>query len=312
MAIEHIDDLGREFESGVNLAHSQKQKAAKSLLNNAGIAVGVLIIFAVIVIVTTDIKLASPEEIGKLGVDFFLLLFCSYSMYINCSDSGMRLGLRNEQYLSAVEKFENRKNYIIKTKNQKRMHEFCRYYIQKELENTKMNILAVVGFDYETYLARWLVLTNKQIDELPMLTKTQKDAIKKANAVMPVKLTPEMIMKRGRYGGKRAPLGMDPETKKKINFGFKFASNVIIALFFTAIIIEFMIEPTWELFAAIVLRSLIVILNGFSGYKFGYENIVFDTSNYMSDQTDLMEQAIQYLEGTEDYKNEPKENEIGL
>ena len=56
------------------------------------------------------------------------------------------------------------------------------------------------------------------------------------------------------------------------------------------------------MFAAIVLKLLSVILNGFLGYKFGYENIVFDTVNYMNDQKDLMQQVIQYVENHPDQK----------
>jgi hypothetical protein len=64
----------------------------------------------------------------------------------------------------------------------------------------------------------------------------------------------------------------------------------------TAIVVDFVIEPTWIMFVSCMLRLMLVVLNGFSGYKFGYENIVYDTVNYMDDQTDLMEQAIQYFE----------------
>lgn len=303
MAISHIEEIKQEFTEGVNIAHSHKKAATKTLLNNAGILVGVFIVFAVITIVTTDIKIADPEKFGQLGIDFFLLLFCSYSMYINCSDSGMRLGLRNEDYLAAVDLFEDRKNVIKKNKFQKRMYEFCLYYINRELENAKMNILLVVGFDYETYLEKWLGKSEEYIQSINELTKPQKDAIIKANAVKPIKLTPEMILMRGRRSENRAALGITPQQKKVFNFGFKFISNVVIALFWTAIVIEFAIEPTWELFVAIILRSLLIILNGFSGYKFGYENIVFDTTNYMNDQTDLMEQALQYFEENHKVEN---------
>ena len=296
MAISQIDTIREDFIEGVNLEHRQKKSAAKNLLNNAGILVGVFIIFAVIIIVTTDISLANPEEIEKHSVDFILLLFCTYSMYVNFSDSGMRLGLRNDDYLDAVDRFETKKKVIIDNRDQKRLHEFCAYYIKKELENTKMHILAVVGFDYETYLQRWVSLSNKQIRSMGTLTKPQKDAIIRANAITPIVLTPEMIMKRGRNGGKRAPLGMNPQQKKTINFCIKFCTSLITVLFWTSMVVEFVIEPTWELFVMIVLRSLLLVVNGYSGYKFGYENIVFDTTNYMNDQTDLMEQAIQYFE----------------
>lgn len=39
-----------------------------------------------------------------------------------------------------------------------------------------------------------------------------------------------------------------------------------------------------------------IVLNGFTGYKSGYENIVVDTVNYMNDQSDLMRQLIHYVE----------------
>ena len=38
------------------------------------------------------------------------------------------------------------------------------------------------------------------------------------------------------------------------------------------------------------------MLNGFAGYKFGYENIVYDTVDYVNDQIDLMHRFKQYIE----------------
>lgn len=298
MAISPIEEMKHDFVEGVNLSHSNKKRLAQTLLNNAGILIGVFIVFAAIMLVTTEVKFVRPENIGKFAIDFFFLLFCSYSMYVNCSDSGMRFGLKNKDYLKQVEKFESKKRTIIESKNQKKLVEFCHYYINKELENTKKNILAVVGLDYETYVSKWLILNDKQINAITTLTESQKKAIIKANAVIPITLTPEMIMKRGRRESKRAPLGMNPGQRKMLNFTLKFLSNIVVTLFWTHIFVDFVIEPTWELWVAIVLRSLLFILNGYSGYKFGYENIVFDTTNYLSDQTDLMEQAIQYFEET--------------
>lgn len=50
------------------------------------------------------------------------------------------------------------------------------------------------------------------------------------------------------------------------------------------------------MFAACLLKLFPVVLNGFMGYKSGYENIVVDTVNYMNDQADLMRQLIHYVE----------------
>ena len=78
MAINQLENISKEFEESVDLAHSQRRKTTKSLLNNAGIIVGVFILFAVVVIVTTDIRLATWADVAGLGIDFFLLfiIFC--------------------------------------------------------------------------------------------------------------------------------------------------------------------------------------------------------------------------------------------
>lgn len=286
-----------EFEKSMLSEHAKKKKLAKGFLNNAGIFVGVLLMFVVIVVVTTDIHLVSFGEIAALGLDFFLLLFVSYSMYVNCSDSGMRAGLQSESYTGGFSAFETMKRHIIDTKIQARLGEFCRHYITEELRNSRTTVLAIVGFSYEEYMEKYVGKDKDTIRGDKALSKAQKKAIIKANGIEPVKLTPEMIMKRGRGSSRRAPLGMTPETKKGINFGTKFVFTFFISLAMSIIVLGAVIEPTWVLIATCCLKLMTVVLNGFNGYKFGYENIVFDTVNYMNDQTDLMQQAVQYIEG---------------
>lgn len=287
-----------KFEESLVAENQVKNRLKKNFMNYAGVFVGVFLMFAVVVIVTTDISLTSFEELAALGLDFFLLLFCSYSMYINCSDSGMRTGLASKLYTDALSTFEYYKKSIVERRLQARLPEFCRHYIEEELRNSRLEILAVVGISYEVYLKEYISLSDEDVDSRANLSKPQSEAIKKANAVKPIKLTPEMIMKRGRGSYRRAPLGLKPETKKLINFGGKFATTFLVALVMSMIVLDVVIEPTWVIFASVMLKLLAVVMNGFGGYKFGYENIVFDTVNYMNDQVDLMRQAIQYMDDT--------------
>jgi membrane protein YdbS with pleckstrin-like domain len=275
---------------------NQKKKVTKSLLNNAGIIIGVFLIFAVIVIVTTDIRITSFEDVAALGLDFFLLLFCSYSMYINASDSGMRHGLQSQLYTDSLSRYDEKKRAIINDHKQNRLHEFCRYYVDEELKNARMSVLAVVGLGYKEYRRKWLGIDSETIEKDQTISKVQKEALIRANETKPVKLTPEMIMRRGRGNSRRAPLGMKPEVKKGINFGVKFASTLLISLVMSIIVLDMVAEPSWVIFASCMLKLISIVVNGFTGYKFGFENIVFDTVNYMDDQTDLMEQAIQYFD----------------
>ena len=273
-----------------------KRRFSKTFLNNIGFFMGAFLIFAVIVIMTTDIHIVSFEEITSLSLDFFLLLFCSYSMYVCCADSGTKAGLSAHTYNEAVEKFNAMKKRIVESQMQTRLNEFCNRYIEDELKDTRMSILAVVGFSYEEYKEKYMRLDGAGVDAIKELTKAQKKAIKKANKVKPVKLTPELVMRQGRNSHRRSPLEVNPADKKNILFGVKFLEISALSIGVSMIALDVIIEPSWIIFASVCLKLISVIMNGFGGYKTGYENIVIDTVNYMNGQTDLMQQAIQYIE----------------
>ncbi len=287
--------IGTSAQEDNGLEKPLKSRLKKGFLNYAGVFVGIFLMFAVIVIVTTDITLTSFSELAALGLDFFLLLFCSYSMYISCTDSGMRAGLASKLYNDLLNAYEEYKKKILECGYQARLPEFCRYYIEEELKNSRLEILAVVGLSYESYIEDYLKLDDSDIDNRTDLSSAQKEAIKKASGIKPIKLTPEMIMKRGRGSSRRSPLGMRPETKKYIQFGSKFITTFLVALIMSMIMLDIVVEPTWVIFASCMLKLLAVVMNGFAGYRFGYENIVKDTVNYINDQIDLMKQSLLYF-----------------
>lgn len=296
-----VRDTAGEFERNVLDEHAEKKKFARKMLDTAGITVGVFIMFAVVVIATTDIHIRDFRDFAGFALDFFLLLFCAYAMYVNCADSGMRAGLKTDTYKKGLAAFMEQKSTIIERKLQARLPEFCYYYITTELRNTRNAILAIIGYSYDQYEAEWLGKDEDTVNAAE-LSKAQKKAIIKANATEPIKLTPEMIMKRGRGSARRAPLGITPETKKGINFGVKFFNTFVTSFFISIIVLEAVIAPTWTLIASCVFKLLAIVINGFNGYKFGYENIVIDTVNYMEDQEDLMRQAVDYIEETDKAK----------
>lgn len=138
-------------------------------------------------------------------------------------------------------------------------------------------------------------MSKKALRQVAELTEPQRKAIIKANKVKPIKLTPEMIFKRGRGAGRRVPLGTNPTTKKGTAFVVKFIKISVTTLLTSIIVLDVVVNPSWATFAACCLKLMPVILNGFTGYKMGYENIVYDTVNYMSDQIDLIHQFQQYV-----------------
>lgn len=127
----------QKFEGAIMLSDSKKKKIAKGFLNYAGLFVGVFLLFAVVVVLTTDISLHSFFDVAALGLSFFVLLFCSYAMYVNCADSGMRAGLNSDIYLETSGEYDRLKKYIIDTKMQVRIPEFCRFYTEEETAKHK-------------------------------------------------------------------------------------------------------------------------------------------------------------------------------
>lgn len=275
--------------------HNTKRKIAKGFINNSGIFVGVFLVFVVIVVFTTDIQLSSFADWTKLGLAFFVLLFCSYSMYINFSDTGMRAGKESETYKKTLGEYDTIKKQIISDKQQGRLLEFCRHFIVEELQSTRHSIITDVGLDFKVYQEKYVGMSKKALKGISELTDPQRKAIIKANKVKPIRLTPEMIFKRGRGAGRRVPLGTNPTAKKGTAFAVKFVKISVTTLLTSIIVLDVVINPTWATFAACCLKLMPVILNGFTGYKMGYENIVYDTVNYMSDQIDLIHQFQQYV-----------------
>jgi hypothetical protein len=144
----------------------------------------------------------------------------------------------------------------------------------------------VQNIPWEKYIGK------DKIDE--ELTKLQRAAIKKANGVKPIKLTPDMIVTKTMGNPRRSPLGLAPSIKKALVFSGKFSTTALTSLLTIWIALDVIMNPDWNVLVMALLRILTVVLNGFSGWQFGYDNVVVDRVNYLSDKCDLMEQALRF------------------
>lgn len=281
--------------SAIEKSGAVKRRITKGILNNTGILVGFFLIFVVVVVFTTEINLASFKLWTQLGLTFFVLLFCSCSMYINCADSGIKAGKKSDTFLECKQQYDDIKKEIIEKNYQSRICEFCRFYVDQELEQTRTNILSEVGIIYEKYTQLYIGKDKASLQADQNLSKYQVAAILKANATKPVSLTAEMIFKRGRGSRNRHPLGVKPETKRYLAYVGRFIRIATTSVFTGVIVLDIIIEPTWATFAACCFKLLPIVLNGAIGYRMGYENITIDTVNYTNDQVDLMQQFVQYV-----------------
>ena len=296
--LNKVEEKQRAVGDALLRGNAKKKRMVRGMINYAGILIGVFIIFVVIVALTTKLKVAEGDEFGlkELGINFFVLLFSSYAIYISNADSGSRAGYISDNYTSERARFDELKTTIIERKIQARMAQFCHEFAVEELKITRSTILANVGLKYEEYEERYMSEDAAEIDVTDELSEAQKRAIKIANSIEMINLTPDMILKRGRGTISRAPLGTTPEHRKTRKFITKFLNSAVISLLMSMIVPEVVQSPTWITFVSIALRIFLVVLNGFFGYKFGYENIAEHTAAYMRDQSDLMAQFLQWIE----------------
>lgn len=289
----------------LELETSEKKKIIKSIAANARTFIGTFIIFAIIVVMTTDIRLITASDLSALGVNFFLLLVCTFSFYSLCNDAGVKYGLIAQVFINAKKRFQDLKNKILDGLRYTRLNEFCVQYVSEDLKNTRLQYLSVAGISYDTYLDQYSKMTDEDIDKLEGFSNLQRHAIKKANNVRPIKLTPKMLMQNGSDTHSRSPLPMSPKTKRRLTFGFTATKLLIFSLTFTVISFEVVSNPSWAMFVAVCAKLMSVLINGYGGYKDGYNNIAVDTTEYFDCQSDLIEQAIHYIDTLPPLKKPP-------
>lgn len=280
-----------EFEIITN----ERKTLSQFLLSNARTVIIVFLLFAVVVVMTTDIRLVTISSITDLGLEFFLLLFASYGMYICCADGGIKNGYETEAYKSAVKRFDELKARIEESMLS-RMDEFCTHYVDEELRKARMQYLSVACIPYDVYMEKYVKLGYKEVGYCDELTSSQKSAVRKANWVRRIKLTPEMLLTKGETVHTRSPLTATPKTMKNIAYSLKIAKMSIVSICMSLIAFDIILEPSWTVFAGVCIKLTAVIVNGFDGHKEGFNNITVHTVNYVNNQSSLMQQAIQFIE----------------
>ena len=137
----------------------ERKKLSQYIIGNARTLIIAFILFTVIVVMTTDIRLVTISSITDLGLEFFLLLFSSYGMYICCADGGIKRGYVTDIYKKAVDQFNDLK-LKIEESYLPRMNDFCKHYIDEELKKTRMQFLSLACIPYSLKILQTLVMAH--------------------------------------------------------------------------------------------------------------------------------------------------------
>lgn len=285
--METIKPAGR-VESAVVATERVKARLAKKLVANAGALCSCFLLLVTALVLTTDVSaLTDPSELKAMGTSFVVLLFLTYSMYFSCSGSGARAGESSATYLEACARYEQVKAAVAAEGSYEKLRAFCRSYVRRELEAARAAILSECGLeaaDLEAY----------RRGERADFSKRRLRALARAEALKPVRLTADMLMRRGRRPPRRAPLGLTPTKRKNLHDAISFLKITATSLLTGTVVIEVVIDFSWSAVVALFFKLMPVVVNGFYVYKAGLENVIVDSVDYMNDQTDVLKQALAY------------------
>lgn len=97
---------------------NQSGAAARCALRGkqCGVVHRLFIVFIVVVVFTTDINLSNGLGWAQFGLTFFILLFCTYSMFANFYSSGVRAGKNTDAYSEAHKHYDELKKLSLTAK----------------------------------------------------------------------------------------------------------------------------------------------------------------------------------------------------
>ena len=282
------EDFEDKTEGAISFDNFGK-KIGVTLLERASLIMAGLIMLVVVVVMTSDIKVISIKDVTELSLSAFVLIFCSYSMYGNMYHSGMIAGKKLKTYKTVTDDYARIRAEVKDRDVMKQLTLFCKEYIDDELKSRREAVLEIADVSWEEYLeCRHLSKRELQYDK--KLSKVKIKAISDANWIVPIKLEPTMIYRPGGRAVRRSPMHTAPGAKRTFDFVFNFLKTGATSLCMCFIAFELFAEPTWEMLCAVAIKLLTVALNGWAGYRRGYDNIAIDTVNYTEDQIDLLEQ----------------------
>lgn len=284
----------------VVVARNVKRSFGAFFVRNINSVFSFFIVLAVVFVFLAQVKILPNVSVKEAATTCFFLFVCSYFMYCNLLNSGTKLGKEEPAYISVSDKHRTLKAEIKACGYEKYLTPFCESVRKAKFVRDRKSELERVGISYEDYVAKYEGKTKSEIlNEFPDIPKAKIKAIKKANAVKLIIFTKEMIYRESKASHDRAILGLTPQAKRNFRMVWNIAFAAFVAFMSYSIFIDVIEKPTWASFAMCLVKLLPLFVCGWRGFTNGFDYIAVETVSYMTDQNDLLEEAIAFAKDAE-------------
>lgn len=272
------------------------EKIITSVVERSGYVIAAAILLVVILVMTTDIRFITAQSVADFSATFFVLMFCSYGMYINMYRNGMISGERLKEYKDVCESYDKVRDTVKSADVNKRLAQFCREYVDND---RRARIEEALSFSYVSYadFLRYKHMRRKTL-KAEGLCNSQIRRIRAAKRVRPIKLTPAMLYKQGKSASRGKAFHTPPSERRKWDSVVKFITNALSYGMTGFIAFEVFSNPSFKTLCTVAFKILMIGYTGYSGYVRGFDNIATDTVLFIRDQIDLLEQFKRWEECT--------------
>ena len=252
------------FDEGLLESGNLMRRGYSFLTENSGKAIAILTALIAILLTFTDIALPTVVTDG-LTAELCVMLVASYVIYFSLEDSGERLGKESEEYRKREASLSERAA-MISGEDIGALREFCIRYSKEELEYRRRTCLISAGVSKEEY--------DKGEDSAP--TAAARRAIRRANRMQAVELTPATLLGSVRRGG--ASELKNPERGKLLSLIVKLIPTTLCMAF----TVSMMITAKGGLDAGAVISGIvklstlpIIAMRGYvQGYRYATESLL--------------------------------------
>lgn len=184
--------------TSLTVPESGVKRAGKTALgwvvsNHSVIISVILILFAIVVLITTELKLDGAFWQNVVSANTILLATCSYLLYINGYRTGGATAEKSDFVTSVKTAYIDIIAEVRKKKIEWMLELFCAEYRKDELRNAKTEILLCAGFTEKQITAFFAGDSENAID-ITKLSKPKLKAYNQAKKLKPIRLTKSMLV----------------------------------------------------------------------------------------------------------------------
>ena len=289
----------RDFERGI-IANEPDKFQLNDLMLLALVAIAAIISF-------TDFSFSAGDWKNLTALTLFLYVITMF-IYRNRYEKGMSRGRKDTEYQEALKIYREKRNELDVKSLVSHVPGFCTYYKKQELREYRESLLCDIEMDYDTYKEKYIMMSKKDILNLPISTEA-KTILIKCNKAKAIKLYPGMILNESGEYDREKLIGKSGRQRERQDKKKQAITRAVYVLFVAAVAIDVIFNFSLMTIVQWVIRMLPVVVSIVSGDDGGYCNITVTETNFKRDQSSVIGLFMEYAKREHLIEEPPVETE---